>query len=306
MADESRILLESGNNELELLEFEVNGLRYGINVAKVAEIIQGRELTEAPEAPHAVRGIFSLREKVVSVIDLNRVLFNKDVELNDRNIFIVTNFNKLDMAFLAESVSSISRYHWSDINKPDGIISNADTGVITGIVNDHDHLVCILDFEKIVSEINPDYRLETQKIDSQLMDKKLERKDITLLIAEDSKMLNRLIVDTLTKAGYKVVSTADGSEAWALIRECENAEQLKSRYQCLITDIEMPTMDGLTLSKNIKSDRRYSDLPIAVFSSLVNDALIRKVKDMNIEVMITKPDIAKLVETVDNIVMNNN
>lgn len=304
MAEESRILLESGNNELELLEFEVNGLRYGINVAKVAEIIQGRELTESPESHHAVRGMFSLREKVVSVIDLNRVLFNKDVELNERNIFIVTNFNELDMAFLAENVTSISRYRWSDIKKPDGIISNAETGVITGIVNDGNHLICILDFEKIVSEINPDYRLDSQKIDDSLMNKKKDRSDINLLIAEDSKMLNRLIVDTLKKAGYNVLSTEDGSEAWNLISGCSSAEELEERFQCLITDIEMPTMDGLTLAKNIKSDRRYNSLPIVVFSSLVNEALIRKVRDMNIEVMITKPDIAKLVETIDEIVLN--
>ena len=136
------------------------------------------------------------------------------------------------------------------------------------------------------------------------MNKKKERKDITLLIAEDSKMLNRLIVDTLSKAGYNVVSTEDGSEAWKHINACSSAEELAEKFQCLITDIEMPAMDGLTLAKNIKSDSRYCALPIAVFSSLVNDALIRKVKDMNIEIMITKPDIAKLVETIDEIVLN--
>ena len=108
-------------------------------------------------------------------------------------------------------------------------------------------------------------------------------------------------METLTKAGYRVESTENGNEAWDLIQSCRTREGLLSRFDCLVTDIEMPAMDGLTLSKNIKTNEQFKDLPIIVFSSLVNEALIRKVQDLHIDELVTKPNMAFLVEVIDRV-----
>lgn len=304
MTERQGILLESGNNELEILEFKVNGSLFGINVAKVAEIICNREITLAPKSAEEVRGIFSLRGKPVSAIDLGRVLFGVDTVLKDRTIFIVTNFNDRNMAFIVDEVSMISRCRWSDISKPDSMVSNTKEGTITGILQDKEKLVCILDFEKIVGDIEKSFITESNTY-GQPTDQTMEniRNHYCILVAEDSKMLNQMIVGRLVNAGYRVTTTENGQEAWDLLCACKSKHELLDTYHCLVTDIEMPAMDGLTLSKNIKTSDKCKRLPIIVFSSLVNEALVNKVKSLEIDRMITKPDAELLVDVVDSLVL---
>lgn len=297
---ETNILLEAGNNQLELLKFKVAGQYYAINVAKTDESIDYMEVTPVPLSRPEIKGILAIRDTLVTVIDLKKVLFDEYTEITPSTSIILTNFNKLNLGFVVDEIVGISRFSWLHILKPEATISNTDEGIITGLVKDENRIVCILDFEKIVSDINPQCGLTSSDLDASVMKNSNKREDYSLLVAEDSKLLNKLIVKSLLDAGYQVKSVWNGSEAWDEITACGTREELLKHYQLLITDIEMPVMDGITLSRNVKKSDEYKALPICVFSSLVNEMLINKVKELEIDAMITKPEIGKLVEKIDS------
>lgn len=297
---ETNILLEAGNNQLELLKFKVAGQYYAINVAKTDESIDYMEVTPVPLSRPEIKGILAIRDTLVTVIDLKKVLFDEYTEITPSTSIILTNFNKLNLGFVVDEIVGISRFSWLHILKPEATISSTDEGIITGLVKDVDRIVCILDFEKIVSDINPQCGLTSSDLDDSVMKNSNKREDYSLLVAEDSKLLNKLIVKSLLDAGYQVKSVWNGSEAWDEITACGTREELLKKYQLLITDIEMPVMDGITLSRNVKKSDEYKELPICVFSSLVNEMLINKVKELEIDAMITKPEIGKLVEKIDS------
>ncbi|MBE5896626.1 MAG: chemotaxis protein CheV [Lachnospiraceae bacterium] len=297
---ETNILLEAGNNQLELLKFKVAGQYYAINVAKTDESIDYMEVTPVPLSRPEIKGILAIRDTLVTVIDLKKVLFDEYTEITPSTSIILTNFNKLNLGFVVDEIVGISRFSWLHILKPEATISSTDEGIITGLVKDEDRIVCILDFEKIVSDINPQCGLTSSDLDASVMKNSNKREDYSLLVAEDSKLLNKLIVKSLLDAGYQVKSVWNGSEAWDEITAYGTREELLKHYQLLITDIEMPVMDGITLSRNVKKSDEYKALPICVFSSLVNEMLINKVKELEIDAMITKPEIGKLVEKIDS------
>ena len=236
---DTKILLENGTNELEVLEFVLDGNAYGINVAKVREIIPYQEVTPVPNAHPSIEGIFMPRETMITAIDLKNCL-QRGVS-NDKGLFIITNFNKLNIAFHVDNVVGIHRVSWKDIIKPDSTVNNTDDGVATGIIKFDEKLIIILDFEKIVSDINPETGLKVTEID-ELGERK--RNDVPILIAEDSALLNKLIVESLRKAGYyNLIHTKNGQEAYDIIMDCKKNGTLKDHVQCIITDIEMPLMD---------------------------------------------------------------
>ena len=153
---ETGILLESGTNELEILEFRVADNYYGINVAKIREIISFQTPTPIPNADSRIEGIFMPRDEIISIIDLAECLHLPKPETPAGDMYIVTNFNKLNTAFHVNGVLGIHRVSWSDIVKPDSTINTAGEGMATGIVRIDGKLIIILDFEKIVSDINPE------------------------------------------------------------------------------------------------------------------------------------------------------
>lgn len=296
---DTKILLENGTNELEVLEFVVDGNYFGINVAKVKEIIPYQAVTPVPNAHPYVEGIFMPRETMITAIDLKHCL-NRGVSENN-GLFIITNFNKLDIAFHVDNVIGIHRVSWGDIIKPDGTVNSGDEGVSTGIVKLGDKLIIILDFEKIVTEINPETGLKIAEIDEM---GERQRSDVPILIAEDSVLLNKLIVDSLHKAGYvNIIHTKNGQEAYDIICDCKKNGTLNEHVQVLITDIEMPLMDGHRLTKLVKDDDATKHIPVVIFSSLVNDEMRRKGESLGANAQLSKPEIGNLVRVVDSLVM---
>lgn len=296
---ETKILLENGTNELEVLEFLLAGNSYGINVAKIREIIAYMEVTPVPNAHPSIEGIFMPRDTMITAIDLKNCLQRGQSEAG--GLFIITNFNKLDIAFHVDSVVGIHRVSWSDIIKPNATINSADEGVSTGIIKKDNKLIIILDFEKIVTDINPDVGLKVTEID-ELGNR--ERNNIPILIAEDSALLNKLISDSLKKAGYvNLINTENGQEAWDIICDCKEKGTLKEHVQCVITDIEMPLMDGHRLTKLIKSDDVLKDIPVIIFSSLVNADMRRKGEELGANAQLSKPEIGNLVREIDKLVL---
>lgn len=296
---DTKILLENGTNELEVLEFTLAGNSYGINVAKIREIIPYQNVTPVPNAHPSIEGIFMPRDTMITAIDLKNCLQRGTSEAG--GLFIITNFNKLDIAFHVDQVVGIHRVSWRDIIKPNATVSTTEDGISTGIIKKNDKLIIILDFEKIVTDINPETGLKVTEID-ELGSR--ERNDVPILIAEDSVLLNKLIVDSLKKAGYEnLIHTENGEEAWKVICDCKQRGTLKEHVQCVITDIEMPLMDGHRLTRLIKEDEATRDIPVVIFSSLVNEEMRRKGVALGADAQLSKPEIGNLVREIDKLVL---
>jgi len=297
---DTKILLENGTNELEVLEFILDGNAYGINVAKIREIINYQTVTPVPNAHPSIEGIFMPRDTMITAIDLKNCL--QRGASTPGGLFIVTNFNKLDIAFHVDSVVGIHRVSWTDIIKPGTTVSTTEDGISTGIIKIDGRLIIILDFEKIVSDINPETGLKMAEIDELGV---RTRNDVPILIAEDSPLLNKLIVDSLKKAGYEnLIHTENGQEAYDVITECKNKGTLDQHVKCIITDIEMPLMDGHRLTKLVKDDDATKNIPVIIFSSLVNDEMRRKGESLGADAQLSKPEIGNLVKTVDSLVLD--
>ena len=297
---DTKILLENGTNELEVLEFRLDGNAYGINVAKIKEIITYEAVTPVPNAHPSIEGIFMPRDTMITAIDLKNCLQRGTSEPG--GLFIITNFNKLDIAFHVDSVIGIHRVSWRDIIKPGAAVSTTEEGVSTGIIKFDERLIIVLDFEKIVTDINPETGLKMTDIE-ELGER--HRIDVPILVAEDSPLLNKLIVDSLHKAGYvNLIHTENGQQAYDVIQECKRDGTLKQHVQCVITDIEMPLMDGHRLTKLIKSDEETKDIPVVIFSSLVNEEMKRKGASLGANAQLSKPEIGNLVRVVDDLVLN--
>lgn len=297
---ETGILLESGTNELEILEFRVGKNLYGINVAKVREILSYQDPTPVPNADARIEGIFMPRDEIISVIDLARCLgMVRDEQTTDNDMYIVTNFNKLNAAFHVSAVQGIHRVSWEDIIKPDSTVNAAGAGMATGIVRIDGNLIIILDFEKIVAEINPETGLKVSDVEHMHGRK---RNESPILIAEDSALLSKMIVTCLEQAGYtNLTVTANGQECWDKMNEYLNSGDLDGQVSYVITDIEMPQMDGHHLTKLIKTNDTMKHIPVVIFSSLVNDEMKRKGEQLGADAQLSKPEIGQLVEAIDGL-----
>lgn len=298
---DTNILLESGTNELEILEFTVANNRYGINVAKIREILQYVPAVPVPNADPAIEGIFMPREEVITSINLARVLNLPESQDTKTDLYIVTYFNNTNAAFHVHSVVGITRVSWEEVLKPDATLNGQGAGVATGIVKLDGRLIVLLDFEKIIADISPETSLKVTDVD-ELGFRNRNQKPI--LIAEDSALLSKLLQDCLKKAGYvNLIVNADGQEAWEKLEKLAEKGPIEDQVKLVITDIEMPRMDGHRLTKLIKEDVRTNKLPVIIFSSMISTDMIAKGKSLGADAQITKPEINKLVGEIDKLIL---
>jgi two-component system chemotaxis response regulator CheV len=298
---DTKILLENGTNELEVLEFTLGGNHYGINVAKVREILTYEKVTPVPNSHPSIEGIFMPRDTMITVVNLKKSIGLP--ENDEKGLLIITNFNKLHIAFRVDAVLGIHRVSWEEIIKPDATINTAGAGVSTGIIKMDNKLIIILDFEKIVTDISPETGLKVSEID-ELGER--ERRNIPIVIAEDSPLLNRLITDSLKKAGYvNLIINNNGKEAWDKLSDMKRKGDIQQQVGCVITDIEMPVMDGHRLTKLVKSDSQLKDVPVIIFPSLVNDEMRRKGEQLGADAQLAKPEIGNLVREIDKLIIKN-
>ncbi|MDV2885109.1 chemotaxis protein [Alkalihalophilus pseudofirmus] len=298
MNDQTDILLDSGTNELEVVMFEVANGTFGINVLKVREIINPLPITLTPNAHKHVEGVIRLRQEVIPVVDLAKVL-NLPASVDPaQDKFIVAELNKMKVAFHVHSVSRIHRISWEQIEKPSELSLNAESHTI-GIVKLEEEMSLLLDFEKIVVDINPKTGLSVEQI------KKLgqrERSEKRIMIAEDSAILRKLLSDTLKEAGYEKLSFYEnGRQAWNVLEEYKQSDG-DLPVDLVITDIEMPQMDGHHLTRRIKQDPVLKQLPVLIFSSLITSDLHHKGEKVGADKQISKPEIVELVQTIDTFV----
>ena len=300
----SNILLESGTNEIEIMQFTIDDNLYGINVAKVREIMLSAPVKAMPHVHPSVEGIFKPRDQVLTVVNLPKYLTGAETESRGKDLFIVTNFNKMYIAFRVHSVVGISRISWRDIQKPDSAVSGGVDGVATGIAQCGDDLVTILDFEKIVADIAPETSIQLSEIDQM---GPRERSVLPIYIAEDSLLLSKMIQEALGKAGYTNLHMyPNGQELWDTLGQMKAEGTAPEQVSMVITDIEMPQMDGHRLTKLIKDDSVLRKIPVVLFSSLISEEMRIKGKRIGADEQLSKPEIGHLVSVMDHLLKEPN
>ncbi|MDR1117650.1 MAG: chemotaxis protein [Oscillospiraceae bacterium] len=302
---ETSILLETGTNELEVLEFIIAGNSFGINVAKITELMQVQKIQPMPHSHPCIEGIFQPRAEVYTLIDLAAYLNLPQSENPEKDIYIVANFNKMNVAFHVHAVESIHRISWEAIEKPDSIIYGGDEGVVTGIAKVGGRIISILDFEKITFDISPETGIQLDEVQEHI---NKDKSSAPILISEDSTLLRKMLLEALRTAGYtNVVSTTNGLEAWNFLESVKDEGDALSDHVCLvITDIEMPQMDGHRLTKLIKTDRILKSIPVIIFSSLIDETMKKKGEEIGADAQLSKPEIGSLVGLVNSMLQNNN
>lgn len=300
---QTKILLEAGTNELEVVEFflEENdpdgGVYrgwYGVNVAKVLEIIRLPKVTEMPEVSHAcVMGAFNLRSQVIPLVDLS-VWLDKDRHESEAPKVIVTEFNQVTTAFLVSGVNRIHRISWEEVEPPNAYVSAMSNNSITGVVRLEGRLVFLLDLERIVSDLNPKLGLRLDEA----VDWKAGPK-YRALIADDSTVIREMLKDLMQRANFDVEAVTNGRDAWERLvalkkRAQEEGGVVSDFLQVMVADIEMPQMDGHALCKRIKEDPALKQLPVILFSSLITDKLRHKGESVGADEQIAKPEVTSL------------
>ena len=296
---DTNILLENGTNELEVLEFTLGDNHYGINVAKVREILSYQPVTPVPNSHEYVEGIFMPRDDMISVVDLKRSIGMGSSE--EKGLFIITNFNQLNIAFHVDQVLGIHRISWADIILPGVTVNDAENGIATGVIKIDGKLIVILDFEKIVTDISPETGLKISDIESM---GERERNTLPILIAEDSPLLGNMITDCMKKAGYTNLDMCpNGKVAWDKLQEYKADGVIDEKVALVVTDIEMPLMDGHRLTKLVKEDPELRHVPVVIFSSLVNAEMRRKGEMLGADAQLSKPEIGQLVDQIDKLIL---
>ncbi|MCL2634197.1 MAG: chemotaxis protein [Oscillospiraceae bacterium] len=289
---------EVGTSELELLEFLVGTEHFGINIAKVSEIIIHCDVTHVPSAPPAVEGVFMHRDKLVTVVDLHKVLELSKPDDNERTLLVVCDFDQVSIAFNVTNVSGIQRLSWSAVEKPPAVSGNSEDSLATGVAKIDDKIIMILDFEKIVCDMNAGKEFEignVEEIESP------DNFDYTrrVVIVEDSVFLNKVMFDALTKTGFKnIAQFYNGKEAWAYITSLKGLPNLSRNLAAVISDIEMPQMDGHTLVRLIRSDKELSATPIVMFSSLIHENVRQKGENAGADAQFSRSQLSDCVRAV--------
>lgn len=300
---QTNILLEAGTNELEIVEFyldEDNGDGtsykgyYGVNVAKVLEIIRMPQVTGMPEVSHpSILGAFNQRSRVIPLVDLATWLNKYPVEKEAPKV-IVTEFNQVSTAFKVSGVTRIHRISWEDVESPSKYVMSMSGNSITGVVKMDDHIIFILDLEKIVADLNPALGLR--------LDETIawgDPENYKALVADDSVLVREMLKDLLQKAGFVVEVVDNGREAWDRMEEIRDTAEREGKpiwdyLNVLVSDIEMPSMDGHNLTVRVKNDRTLRKLPVVLFSSLITDKLRHKGLSVGADDQISKPEVSQL------------
>lgn len=308
--DQTNILLESGTNELEIVEFfidegeegEYRGY-YGVNVAKVLEIIRRpKKITEMPNVPHpAVLGAFKQRSGVIPLVDLSMWLGKPRINNPDSKV-IVTEFNGIVNGFLVSGVNRIHRVSWKDVEPPGEYVSRFSDHSVIGVVRIEERIIFLVDLEKIVGEIHPDSSL---KQNEDLGD--YSEKEYTALVVDDSSLLRKMLTGMLQQAGFRVLEKTHGEEAWESIQEIQDkakkdGKPISGYLNIIISDIEMPTMDGFSLTRNVKEDPELKNIPVILFSSLISEKLRHKGHAVGADDQITKPEVGELARRATELI----
>ncbi len=304
------ILLESGTNEMEIIEFYLGTQSFGINVHKLKEIIPYDEsaLTVVPGSAPGMLGTLLLRGSTIPLIDLKAHLAKKrtDDQQDVRHVVLVCEFNDRVNGFKIDGVNQIHRVSWGDVQPMASFIDKYRPR-FTGSINIDGREILIVDLEHIVAEFDPDSALDYEaQVNNEEGSASIPelRRGMKLMLAEDSSLIRAGIEKVLKRSGYENIEIfVDGQDCYdriaGLKAELAPGEPFSNRLNLLISDIEMPKMDGLTLCKKIKDDPVLRQIKIVMFSSLINEQMARKCDQVGADGYATKPQIPYLVDMMD-------
>ncbi len=290
------ILLEAGTNEMELLTFRLGSIPFGVNVAKVREIIQCPKLISVPHAPYAVEGSFRLRDSVLTLINLGKYFgVHSEISEETPGLIIVVEFNSVYCGILVDAVDVITRLSWQSIEPPSAYLVNIDAP-ITGTVNLKNQTVLVIDFETVVGSIlgTPSPELPEAETVRDVTDFSEAR----IVFADDAGIVRDSMKEFLATCGYKnVIIFGDGLKAWQYLER--NSGEVNGPCDLVVSDIEMPCMDGLHLARKIKEHPNLGDIPVVLLSSLITPDNINKGKAVGVDAQIRKSETEKLVEILE-------
>ena len=299
-------ILETGKNELEIVDFRIHEEGYewifGVNVAKVREVLRMPKVTKVPNMPPEVEGMAEIRGKLIPVVSLARWMGLE--EPPERKKFLLhLEFLRENVGVIVHEAKRIRRISWSDIKKPPDTLNQKLGGRITGVVDTEDGLLIILDFEGILHDIG---LLKIFREEEALEEAKATKKTYTVLLVEDSPVARKIIRELLENAGHQVIEAEDGSQALEILnqhleRAKKEGKSVRDYIQVVITDIEMPKMDGLTLTKKIKETAGLMGLPVIVNTTLSDDTNREKAFRVNADGFIVKFDAQELISMVNRL-----
>ena len=299
--DKKGILLETGTNEFEIVEFSIGSVNYGINVAKVREVITAADfpVTTMPQAHPYIDGLFTLRGRAMPLVNLPRCL-NVSGTGNPKNI-IVTEINNYNIGFLVDNVSRIHRISWKDMEPAPEV---GDQSRVVGIIKMEGKIVLLLDFETIIAEINPEINAKLTTFEDATEDIKTKRTNVHVVVAEDSPMLRDLLVTTLHESGYRYVRDfSNGQDAWEYLEKLAQQDgPIEEKVRIIVSDIEMPKMDGHRLLKLVRADEHLHEVPLILFSSLISEEMRIKGEQLGASGQISKPEINQLIGLLDELI----
>ncbi len=296
---EKEILLESGTNELEVLVFRVADCTFGINVAKVREVLSAQEITFLPKAHSSIIGVFKLRDIVIPCVSLHKHLQGSETQDETATSLILTDFNNHQTAFVVDEVERIHRLSWEHVLAVPSLMALANTPV-TAVATIEERLIIMLDFEMISDQVTEQF-FRTAAVENPY---NLERDKLRILLAEDSPTVREAVGNTLRSSGYTNLLIFDnGEDAWRWIDERIRATGDVSQVaDLLISDVEMPRVDGFHLTKRIKDHPDLKRLPVLLYSSIVSPDNHKKGLSVGADAQISKPDLTKVVQWADDLI----
>ncbi|MDY0211948.1 MAG: chemotaxis protein [Desulfuromonadaceae bacterium] len=312
------ILLEAGTNEFEILEYYLYGQSFGINVHKLREIIpyNSAELTRIPESHPSVMGTLLLRGSTISLINLaahlgksgtlkqvGEIGSSEALLAENRPVVLVCEFNDGVVAFLVDGVDQIHRLSWAVVKPMDQFFETYHPR-FTGSVTIAQRDILIVDMEHITNEIFGDggHYAASAEDEDLLPDKANSRAEAKLFFAEDSTIIRQGILSVLRKAGYaRVEGFGNGKQCLDALLKAKAEDDLPI---LVVSDIEMPELDGLSLCKQIKEDPVMKNISVVIYSSLINDNTSHKCEEVGADAYTSKPDVTKVVRLVDRFCLN--
>lgn len=310
-----QILLDAGTNELEVLIFQLAGGSFGVNVAKVREVIKPVNLHSSPEQHPSVLGMFNMRGHVMPVVDLAGHLRLRPMIEPEQlaGQIIITEFNGFRTGFVVDSVEHIHRLSWKQVEPApeldialhcnhgkttDDMGNRRHISSTTGTIKFDDRLVLMLDFESVADEILMERRLHIGPVE---LAANVNRPAQRVLLVEDSPFMRNLMSDVLRASGYEKLEVySDGQAAWEAI-DAIASDPTQAKINAIVSDIEMPRMDGLALTKRIKADQRLEGVPVMLFSSLISNDNRKKGEQVGADVQMPKPELAEIVRMIDRV-----
>ncbi len=291
------ILLESGTNEVEFLEFTVGGQNFGINVAKVTQALvwKDQNLTVLPNLQSYQLGTVPFRKQHIPVMDLRSYLGLTDVPVNpDKQLLLVMEFNRKSNGYVVDGVEEIQRVSW------DKFVAFTESGVmqgdpcIIGTVTIEDRVIMILDMEGMMAQIDNSVHLNTYASQVQPTEE-YNRSDVRIVYCEDSPIIQKMTAKILREAGFTNVTIFPNGRGGLLHLLTTGGDEV----DIILSDIEMPQMDGLSFCKSVKSMADTCNIPFIFFSSLINDQMKRKCDLVKADDAFSKPEIHTIVDAID-------